>query len=61
MIAMRIDKHPFREVGTDVLIVGAGAAGLRAAIELAENSVWIVSCSASAATATRTPFGRPVE
>jgi succinate dehydrogenase / fumarate reductase, flavoprotein subunit len=30
MIVMRIDRHPFREVGTDVLIVGAGAAGLTA-------------------------------
>jgi succinate dehydrogenase / fumarate reductase flavoprotein subunit len=39
MTVMRIDRHPFREVRTDVLIVGAGAAGLRAAIELAENGM----------------------
>ncbi|HSK86302.1 MAG TPA: FAD-dependent oxidoreductase [Rubrobacter sp.] len=39
MVTLMDDGHRYEKIGTRVLIIGAGAAGLRVAIELAENGV----------------------
>ena len=47
-------RPPEERVATNVLVIGAGAAGLRAAIELTERGVHVL-CTASARAATRIP------